>query len=93
MSIGSSRSPVRRAIVVGMADRTYRLIVEGELGDELALAFHGMTLTRTAGNTALTGCVRDQSELNGLLQRVWDFGLTRLEPRTIDDSGVAAEAG
>ncbi len=52
-----------------------------------------MTLTRPAGNTALTGCVRDQSELNGLLQRVWDFGLTLLELRTIDDSGVAAEAG
>ena len=52
---------------------------------ELALAFHGMTLTRTAGNTALTGRVRDQSELNGLLQRVKDFGLTLLELRTIDD--------
>ncbi len=29
-----------------MADRTYRLIVEGELSDELALAFPGMALTR-----------------------------------------------
>src|SRR5688500_1186967 len=86
MTLGSSRSPVGRAIVGGMADRTYRVIVEGELGDELAVALHGMTLTRTAGNTALTGHVRDQSESNGLLQRVSDFGLTLLELRTIDDS-------
>ena len=85
MALCFSRSPVKGAIVGGMADRTYRLIVEGELSDELGLAFHGMTLTRTAGNTALTGNVRDQSELNGLLQRVSDFGLTLLEVRTIDD--------
>ena len=68
-----------------MADRTYRLIVEGELSDELALAFPGMTLTRAAGNTALTGTVRDQAELQGLLRRASDLGLTLLEARAIDD--------
>jgi hypothetical protein len=65
--------------------RNYRLVVEGELSDTLAPAFHGMTLTRAAGNTALTGVVRDQAELQGLLQRVSDFGLTLLEAKAIDN--------
>ena len=69
-----------------MADRTYRLIVEGELSDELALAFPGMALTRAAGRTTLTGHVRDQAELQGLLQRVSDLGLTLLEAKALHDS-------
>jgi hypothetical protein len=68
-----------------VADRTYRLIVEGELSDDLALAFPGMALTRADGSTALTGTVRDQAELQGLLQRTSDFGLTLLEAKAIDD--------
>ncbi len=62
-----------------MPDRNYRLIVEGELSDHLAPAFHGMRLSRAEGNTELTGNVRDQAELQGLLQRVSDLGLTLLE--------------
>ena len=73
-------------MVEDMADRTYRLIVEGELGDDLALAFPGMALARTAGSTTLTGNVRDQAELQGLLQRTTDLGLTLLEARAIDGS-------
>jgi hypothetical protein len=37
-----------------------------------------MMLTRRSGNTVLTGPVRDQAELQGLLQRVSDLGLTLL---------------
>jgi hypothetical protein len=59
--------------------REYRLVVEGELSDQIALAFNGMTLTREEGVTALTGQVRDQAELQGFLQRVSDLGLTLLE--------------
>ncbi len=60
-----------------MAGREYRLVVEGELSDQIALAFDGMTLTREEGVTVLT--VRDQAELQGFLQRVSDLGLTLLE--------------
>ena len=59
--------------------RTYRLVVEGELSDSMGVAFNGVTLTRKGGNTVLTGPVRDQAELQGLLQRVSDLGLTLLE--------------
>ncbi len=60
------------------------MIVEGELGDDLEPVFGGMTLTRAEGTTALTGNVRDQAELHGLLQRVSDLGLTLLEARAVD---------
>jgi hypothetical protein len=62
------------------------LIVEGELSDDMGTVFEGMTLTREDGMTVLAGPVRDQTELQGLLQRVSALGLTLLEAR-------AAEAG
>jgi hypothetical protein len=62
----------------------YRLTVEGELSDSVSSAFSGMTLTRTAGKTILEGPVRDQAELQGLLQRVSDLGLTLISAAAID---------
>ena len=68
-----------------MGDRNYRLTVQGELSDNLAASFPGMTLTRAEGNTELAGNIRDQAELQGLLRRVSDLGLTLLEAKVIDD--------
>jgi hypothetical protein len=65
-----------------MPVREYSLVVEGELSDELGGAFAGMTLTRKEGQTLLVGQVRDQAELQGLLQRVSDLGLTLLSAST-----------
>jgi hypothetical protein len=76
---------VKDATLEDMAKRSYRLIVQGELSDTLQPAFPGMTLTRSGGNTALTGDVRDQSEFQGLLQRVSGLGLTLLEAKAVDD--------
>ena len=77
--------PVEGVILVGMTCRTYRLIVEGELSDGAEREFDGMTLARTEGTTTLTGRLRDQAELQGLLQRVSDLGLTLLGVNSIDD--------
>jgi hypothetical protein len=68
-----------------VAVRTYRLIVEGELGDQLESAFEGMSFTHVEGTTTMTGDLRDQAELQGVLQRVSALGLTLLEARAIDD--------
>jgi hypothetical protein len=68
-----------------MPTRSYRLTVQGELSDNLKPAFPGMTLTRTNGNTTLTGDIRDQPEFQGLLQRVSGLGLTLLEAKAVDD--------
>ncbi|MBV8988056.1 MAG: hypothetical protein JO372_05790 [Solirubrobacterales bacterium] len=68
-----------------MSVREYRVTVEGELSDRVAAAFAGMTLTRTHGNTVLEGPVRDQAELQGILQRVSSLGLTLLSAAAIDE--------
>ena len=70
-----------------MAVREYTLVVEGELGDQLGRTFTGMTLTRREGQTLLVGRVRDQAELQGLLQRISNLGLTLLSASTTDESG------
>ena len=69
-----------------MVERRYRLVVQGELGDHLESSFPGMTLARADGDTELTGTVRDQAELQGLLQRVSDLGLTLLEATALDEA-------
>ncbi len=75
-----------------MSVRTYRLTVEGELGDNMASAFPRMTLRPSAGTTTLTGEMRDQSELQAVLRRLSDFGLTLLETKAIT-SGPSNERG
>jgi hypothetical protein len=67
-----------------MPTREYRLVVEGELSDTIGVAFEGMTLTREEGRTVFAGPVRDQSELQGLLQQVSALGLTLLEATAVE---------
>jgi len=68
-----------------MAAREYRVIVRGELSDDAATVFKGMTLQRSDGNTILLGRVRDQAELQGVLTRISDLGLTLLSAQSLDD--------
>lgn len=65
--------------------REYRITVEGELSDRVAAAFAGMTLSRLDGITVLKGPVRDQAELQGILQRLSSLGLTLLSAAAIDE--------
>jgi hypothetical protein len=69
-----------------MPGLAYRLTVEGELTDDSALAFDGMTVRRGDGMTVLIGPVRDQSELQGILQRLSDMGLTLLSATAISQA-------
>ena len=75
-----------------MAPPGYRLVIEGELDDRFAGAFEGMALERKAGTTVLTGPVRDQADLQGLLQRVARLGLTLLSANALEDSPAAMSA-
>jgi hypothetical protein len=74
-----------RCDAVVVRERVYRLTVEGELSDRMRPAFEGMTLTRERGNTVLAGLVRDQSELQAVLLRVSDLGLTLLSAVAVDE--------
>lgn len=68
-----------------MAAREYQVVVDGELSDEVAPAFKGMRLERREGNTLLVGRIRDQAELQGLLTRISELGLTLLSAKSIDE--------
>jgi hypothetical protein len=67
-----------------VGNQHYRVTVEGEFGETAAAAFAGMTIMRTDDTTTLVGPVRDQAELQGILQRVSDLGLTLLSATAID---------
>jgi len=77
-------------MVEGVAARTYQLVVEGDLDPELDRGTEDFTLTRTASTTTLTARVRDQAELQGLLQHVCRLGLTLLELNAIDETETPA---
>ena len=55
---------------------TYRIVVEGELSDRFISTFDDMQLERGVGETYLTGGIRDQAQLQGLLARIADLGLS-----------------
>ena len=82
-----SRRPRLRCVVrdaPGMPGRDYRLVVDGELSDHVGGTFADLTLTRDRGTTVLAGHIRDQSELQGILHRISDLGLTLLSLTAID---------
>jgi hypothetical protein len=64
---------------------TYRIVLDGELGDDVGRAFTGMSLSREGGRTVLVGTMRDQSQLQGVLQRISALGLTLLSVSVPDD--------
>jgi hypothetical protein len=57
----------------------YQLQVREYLDDDLALWFSPFQMShKTDGTTILTGTVRDQAELHGLLIKIRDLNLTLL---------------
>ena len=59
-----------------MGTRTvYRIVVISELSERYAFAFEGMRMETGGGQTILTGEVKDQTHLHGILDRVNGLGL------------------
>jgi hypothetical protein len=56
-------------------DATYQLVVRGELDDRFELVFTGMELSQVEGTTVMTGKVRDDAALYGLVERIAELGL------------------
>ena len=59
-----------------------RIVLKGEVSDRLEPAFHGLSLRHHAGHTELRGTLTDQSELQGLLNRLFDLGMQIVSVRT-----------
>ena len=58
-----------------MVCKVYRKVVRGELGDECTTDFEGMRMETRGGRTILTGEVKDQPHLFGILDRLNGLGL------------------
>lgn len=53
----------------------YQIVVGSELSERYAVAFEGMRMETKSGQTILTGEVKDQSHLHGILERINALGL------------------
>jgi hypothetical protein len=64
----------------------YEIRVSGHLDDRWSSWFGDLVLARADdGTTSLTGVVRDQAELHGLLTKTRDLGVTLLSVVIVDD--------
>ena len=76
-----------------MAASRYRIILRGRLSANLESAFDGMTLDHAPKRTMLTGDVRDQAQLYGLIGRLQEFGIELLAVEPIGTGDGSPEAG
>jgi hypothetical protein len=56
----------------------YRIVVKSELSGRFAVAFEGMEMEARGGQTIITGEVKDQPHLHGILDRIGALGLKLL---------------
>ena len=65
--------------------KLYRIVVRSELGDRYASAFEGMRMESKDGRTILTGELKDQPHLFGVLNRLNGLGLQLLSVQAMPD--------
>jgi len=58
--------------------KVYRIVVRSELSARYAAAFEGMEMEAASGQTILTGELKDQPHLHGILDRINGLGLELL---------------
>jgi hypothetical protein len=65
--------------------KLYRIVVRSELGERYASAFEGMRMESKEGRTILTGELKDQPHLFGVLNRLNGLGLQLLSVQAMPD--------
>ena len=63
----------------------YRIVVRSELGERYAPAFEGMRMESKDGRTILTGEVKDQPHLFGILQHLNGLGVELLSVEALSE--------
>jgi len=76
-----------------VATSRYRIVLRGRLSERFESAFDGMTLEHGTNRTVLTGDVRDQAQLYGLIDRLQEFGIELLAVEPADSSDGVLEPG
>lgn len=64
--------------------KIYQIRIKGQLGEQWADWFEGLTITQADGDTILTGSVVDQAALYGLLKKVRDLGVPLISVTQMD---------
>ena len=71
----------------------YQIRLKGHLGSHWTHWFGGLTITlEDNGDTLLTGLVRDQAALHGLLKKVRDLGLPLISINPLEPDRVEVTA-
>jgi hypothetical protein len=63
----------------------YRIVAQRELSDSYASAFEGMHMEVKDGRMILTGEVKDQPHLHGILNRLYGLGLELLSVQALSE--------
>ena len=72
----------------------YLVSVKGNLDETWSDWFDGFTITKATGNeTTLTGPVRDQAALHGLLGKIRDLGLPLLLVKRVETQEAESNRG
>ena len=73
--------------------KVYRIVVRSELSDRYASAFEGMQMEAKNGRTILTGEVKDQPHLFGILERLNGLGLVLLSVEALSEAAHPSAEG
>jgi hypothetical protein len=64
----------------------YRIVIRDELSERYAMAFEGLEMETKYGQTVLTGVVKDQPHLHGILDRINGLGLKLVSVEDISET-------
>ena len=67
-----------------MAGNIYEIRVKGRVASRWFQCYEGLGVTYQAGDTILSGPIRDQSALHGVLERVRDLNLVLIALRRVE---------
>ena len=73
--------------------KVYRIVAQRELSDSYACAFEGMHMEAKDGRTILTGEVKDQPHLHGILNGLYGLGLELLSVQAMAEVAPRAPRG
>ena len=82
---GKSNSRTRAGRSDAVSPPRYELRIRGHLGETILGGFDGLTAKAQGPDTVLTGIVRDQAALNGVLAQVAALGLELIELRRLPE--------
>jgi hypothetical protein len=73
--------------------KVYRIVVRSELSHRYASAFEGMHMEAKNGQTILSGEVKDQPHLFGILDRLNALGLVLLSVQALSEAAHPSAEG